>query len=238
MSLTRRHVLLALPATALLPAGCAIHPLPPLRTEPAATPAVVPALRPPAPGQHWTYRKYNSFNSALLATETDEVVALQPLVRVIRRSDAPGAAPQEELQQPWGQVLRDLSWDHAHNYEPPLPLWPQELRPGARSVHWGHYRVDDFSFRYWINVHTTVHGWEQVTLAQGTLRALRIEHFIRLHHHDVTRLETTRRDTLWLAPELGRWVAREVSGEYLRPAPFGASRYREDHHRWELSAWS
>lgn len=234
MQSTRRKLVLSLLA---LPAGCAFQPLPALRSEPAPPPARIPAVRPPALGQSWTYRKYNGYNSALLATETDEVTALEPHVVLRHRSNA-GPGILEEHQQPWGQVLRDLSWDYVQTYEQALPLWPADLSPGARSEHHTHYRIDDFSFHYWLSVHTRVRGWERVHLAQGTHLALRIDKFIRLQHHDFSRLETTRRDSLWLVPEIGRWVAREISGEYLVPDERGAFRGLEAHHRWELADWS
>lgn len=235
MQTVRRKLLLSLLA---LPAGCAFQPLPALRTQAAAAPAVMPAIRPPALGQRWTYRRYNGYNSALLATETDEVVALAPQVLIRRRSDAPGAPVLDELQQPWGRVQRELAWDHVQTYEEALPLWPAEPRPGARSVQRTHYRVDGFSYRYWISLHTQVVGWEHLTLGAHDWLALRVERFIRLQHHDVSRLETTRRDTLWLVPEIGRWAAREISGEYLAPDDPGLFRGLEEHQRWELQAWS
>lgn len=230
----RRQLLLALLA---LPAGCAFQPLPALRTRPAPPPAGPLLPRPAALGQRWTYRRYNGFNSALLATETDEVAALAPQVLIRRSSDA-SAQVQEELQQPWGQMRRDLAWDHAQTYEPPLPLWPADAAPGARSALDGHYRIDGFSYRYWLSVRTMVHGWEEVALPGRDWLALRVEHYIRLQHHDFSRLQTTRRDTLWLVPQIGRWVAREVTGEYLVPSDPGAYRGLEAHHRWELQDWS
>lgn len=234
MHTTRRKLILSL---LTLPAGCAIQPLPALRSAPTAAPPQPVAIRMPAVGQRWTYRRYNGFNSALLATEDEEVMAVGPQVTVRRRSDATPVM-DEERQQPWGQVLRDLSWDHAQTYEQALTLWPADLTAGARGVQNTHYRIDGFSYRYWINLRTTVVGWEQVTLAAGTFRALRIEKYIRLQHHDFTRLETIRHDTLWLVPEIGRWVAREVSGEYLVADEHGSYRGLEAHHRWELVAWS
>jgi hypothetical protein len=184
-------------------------------------------------GQRWTYRKYNGFNSALLATEHDEVIAVEPQVRIRRRSDASDTT-QEERQQPWGQVLRDVHWDLVQDYAQALPLWPADPAPGARSIHRTAYRVDGHSYRYWISVHATVRGWEEVELPGRNWQALRVDHFIRLQHHDFARLETTRRDTLWLVPEIGRWAAREVMGEYIVPDERGHFRGLEAHHRWEF----
>lgn len=235
MQARRRQLSLALLGLPL--AGCAYRPLPDLRTEPAEAPAQMPPWRTPAAGQRWTYRKYNGYNAELLATEEHEVMAIDPLLRIRQRNTATGAI-QEEVQQAGGRLLqRDPAWDFVQNYAPALPLWPAELTPGATSVFWGMYHIDGFSYLNWINQHTRVRGWETVTLPQGQMRALRIEHYIRLQHHDLSRTETTRRDTLWLAPETGRWVARETTGEYVVGGAQGGFRGREAHHRWELVSW-
>ncbi len=119
---------------------------------------------------------------------------------------------------------------------PPCPRWPTDLRPGARQACRGHYTLDDSSFRYWISQHSEVRGWETVNLTRGPMRALRIEHFIRLQHHELRRIETTRWDTLWLAPETGRWVAREIAGVF-RAGSGPRSTSLEDKLRWELVDW-
>ncbi len=231
MQAQRRRVSFALLALPL--AGCAIQPLPGLRTEPAAAPTGPTPLRPPATGQRWTYRRYNVFNSALLGTEEHEVVAVSPRVQIRHRSEG-----RADLTEEWSSagLLRDPAWDRVQNYDPALPLWPANLQPGARGVHRGYYTLDDGSYRYWISQHTEVRGWETVPLARGAMRALRIEHLIRLHHQDLRRIETVRRDTLWLAPEIGRWVARETYGEFRASSgPRGIS--YEDRLRWELVDW-
>lgn len=230
----RRRAILSLLA---LPAACAFRPLPSVQSTSIAPPTGPVSWRPAALGQRWTFRKYNGFNGALLATQTDEVTALTPNIVIRRISDAETGA-QDELQQPWGQVLRDLSWDHVQVYEHPLPLWPSDPTPGTRSALNTHYRIDKLSYRYWIQIHTTVRGWEEVELTGGRRqRALRVEHYIRQQHEDMMRIQTTRRDTLWLSPEIGRWVVRDVQGEYLVPDDNGAYRGLEAHHRWELADW-
>lgn len=235
MQARRRRLSFALMGLPL--AGCAYRPLADLPTEAAAVPAQTAAWRPLARGQHWTYRKYNGYNAELLATEEHEVTALQPLVRIRQRNTATGAE-QEELQAVGGRLLRrDPAWDFVQNYEPAFPLWPADLTLGTTSVFWGKYRIEGFSYPNWINQHTRVRGWEYVQVPQGRLLALRVEHFIRLQHHDSLRIETTRRDTLWLAPEIGRWVARETTGEYIVNGGKGGFRGREAHHRWELVGW-
>ena len=64
----------------------------------------------------------------------------------------------------------------------------------------------------------------------GTLGGYEREH--------ITRLDTLRRETLWLAPEVGRWVARETNGEFRIAGRRGSWTGREDHFRWQLESWT
>ncbi len=235
--LTRRHAILAFLA---LPAGCAIQPLGPLPTRPITAPAFSGPVRPPALGQRWTYRQLNAFNSAVLAEVHETVTDAAPST-VIGREIIGGLPLPDERHAAWGQLLRDPAWDLPLNFEAPVPLWPASLRVGASAAVHTHYRLDGGSFRYWIQVHTVVRAWERVTLATGEFDAWRVERLLRLNHPDPTRIETVRRDTLWLAPEVGRWVARETSGRYRVAGGDedwpGFNELLEDHVRWELTDW-
>lgn len=193
-------------------------------------------IRMPATGQTWTYRKSNFYNSQLLAIEQESIASVSPQIVVHRQQDTGEPLPEERHER-WGQVLRDPTWDYVQNYEVPVPLWPQSLVVGTTvSIH-THYRLDNSSFRYWVNVYCAVRGWEKVTLIQGEFVAVRIERLIRLQHTDLSRADVIRRDIIWLAPEVGRWVARETSGEYRLPSPHGGL-VREDYFRWELTNWT
>ena len=232
----RRRVLLAALA---LPAGCTITPLPPLPT--AALPAggdTPVVLRSPAVGQRWTYRQLDFFNSRLVDVVEETVVAVTPTVR-IRREARSGAGLADEEHAPWGQVLREAVWDYPMTFESPLPLWPATLAPGVIASARSRYRVDDGSIRFWIEVSSAVHGWERVGVEAGTFDTLRVERQLRLEHQDVLRTSTLRRDTLWLSAEVGRAVARETSGRYFvrGESRFLPSASREDHFRWQLTAW-
>ena len=236
MNLTRRTVLSALAA---FPAACAIRPLPPLTARPIQGAQTAKPLRSPKNGQSWTYRKYNGFNSQLVATVRETVVA-DGEVTVIDGVDDAGLRVGQERHAPWGRLLRDPAWDFPMNFQKSVALWPAKMAAGvAESIH-THYLVDGGSFRYWVNVVTTGRRWEQVDVAAGTFDCLRVERMLRMQHPDISRVETLRRDVLWLAPEVGRWVAREVSGEYLDASADedGPSWGWEDRFRWELTAWS
>jgi hypothetical protein len=233
MNLQRRKLILSALA---LPAGCSIQPLKPLASQPIASPARMPIVRPPAIGQSWAYSQFNMYNSVLLAIEQEQLAAVGPRI-VITRQDGAGQLLPEEHHLNWGQMVRDPVWDFVQNYETPVVHWPAALQVGASEKVNTHYRVDNFSYRFAIDVTITAQAWERVTVAAGTFDVLRIDKFIRIQHYDHGRQNNVRRDTIWLAPETGRWVAREIKGEYqiMATKPFTAY---EGGVRWELSTWS
>ena len=233
MNFQRRKIILAALA---LPAGCAIQPLKTMVLEPIASPQRLPAVRAAALGQSWVYRRLNVYNSELLAIEREEVTTIGPRI-VIQRRNGAGQVLPEEHHLDWGQVVREPVWDFVQNYEAPVPHWPALLKPGATEKVYTHYAIDNFSPRYALDVWVTAKTWERIKLPIGTFDVLRIEKFIRIQHYDEARKNAFRRDTIWLAPEIGRWVARETSGEYQ----ILATKTHVDHepaYRWELSAWS
>ena len=55
---------------------------------------------------------------------------------------------------------------------------------------------------------------------------------------DWFRMASNRREQVWFAPQIGRWVVRESFGEYLWLGMTGwAQSLKEDYLRWELISW-
>jgi len=237
MTLNRRSALLAVLA---LPAGCAIQPLAPFPSTAIPAPSGPRSLRATVVGQSWAYRQLNFFNSSELDGAQETVAAVGPTIGVSRQGRGSGAALADERHAAWGQLLRDPVWDYPMNFEVPVPLWPASLTVGAKASVNTHYRMDGGSIRFWFQVTCVVRGWERVTVGAGTFDTLRVERMIRMEHQDHTRAETLRYDTMWLSPEVGRWAARETSGEYRLLGSTGMwNGYSpEDHFRWELTGWS
>lgn len=234
MPLQRRHLLL----TALsLPAGCSLQRLPDLPRRAVSTPSPLSELHPPEPGQQWTYRQMNVFNGMQVGTLVERR-ADGDTHRILRRTGS-GHTLSDELHAAWGELRVDPGWDVPLHLEQPLPVWPQRLEPQRWATR-THYREPGGSYRYWVDQDAQLVGWERVQVPAGEFVAARIERRLRLQHPDPVRLETRRRQWLWLAPEVGRWVARETTGQYTAPSGDRGSGdvYLEDHFRWELTGWS
>ncbi len=231
--LSRRTPLtwLALPA-----AGCSLQPLAPLTGRPVAYDTPTAPVRPPAIGQHWQYSVFNVYNSQEIDRVRETITALTPQI-VIERHSARNGTLAAEIQPSWGLVTQDPVWDTLQTYEAPLPAWPSSLQIEAREQLDTHYRPGTSSFRCWISVHSQVTAREQVRLTSGVFDCWRVDKHIRLTHADSTRLNFIRTDTLWLAPRIGRWVARQTNGEYWT-AGHRPTQWREDHLRWELQSWA
>jgi hypothetical protein len=68
--------------------------------------------------------------------------------------------------------------------------------------------------------------------------ALRYINVINFQSSDVGRADSVRRETLWLAPEIGRWVARETRGTYYLAQSVSDDEHDENSYRWDLLGWS
>jgi hypothetical protein len=232
MNLSRR-VFITL--AALTPVACGI----PLSYEggtPVAQPNPLPSVRLPQVGQEWTYVKRDVFNGKTLGVITERVVKVGSPI-VIERNSADGAQLPSEIQSTWGMVTADPQWPRLMNFNPALPLWPQEL-----SSQWGkqfitHYTVAGYSDNKlsW-QEYMGSQGWEKITVPAGTFIAVRFQTQIHYQSDDDNKVDCMRKETLWFAPEIGRWVAREASGSYEIQGQMGAV-INEGSYRWELTAY-
>jgi hypothetical protein len=224
-------------ALATISTGCSVKFIEPLETTKINNKKTVVNFRPPAVGQTWIYNKFNCYNSQLLDTVKDEVVAVQENIRLARHSKN-FSTLGDEIHSEWGRIKQDSYWDLTQNYETALTLWSSDLREGHQESFETYFFSDNSSFRYWLSGRISFIGWEKLRLPIGTFETMHFEKFIRLSQNDNLRSDTLRKDSTWIAPEIGRWVVRETNGEYRVPSgKFGSNR-REDHFRWQLNSFS
>ena len=236
-NLHRRRTLRAAAAVSalggsVLTGGCA---------NPAAVPApagaesiVPPVLRV---GDQWRYRLTNLYNRSTIGETTVQVVATSPEIR-LRLDAGGGVAPLEERYADAWSVLVDASFDAPMVFDAAVPMVPAGLRAssGRRTV--TRYRSERANQPLAWEQRLDAIGWERVQVPAGGFDALRIERNIRLEHPDFFKLGAERNETLWYAPQVGRWVAREWTGSYMPGSPTPRSgRAREEWVRWELTAW-
>ena len=84
----------------------------------------------------------------------------------------------------------------------------------------------------------TARGWEMVSVPAGQFKALKFTNLINFRSTDFSRAACQRQETIWFAPEVGRWVARESSGIYYINDSSVDTPYNEPGFRWELLEWT
>ena len=75
-----------------------------------------------------------------------------------------------------------------------------------------------------------------VTVPAGHFTALRYFNLIDFRYPNTTgRNAGQRKENIWFAPEIGRWVVRESSGTFRQDV---AEEFNESSYRWELLSWT
>lgn len=217
----------------------------------------VTSVRRPQPGQRWRYAKRNGFTGKLVETQFARITEVGETINIERQREAeektyrsgssewllgdqPVAAAemQGEVQHPWGMILVDPHWDLLQVYQTPIPLWPAELRPGWSSFISTTYKtpLSDWGISWQQTMQA--HAWEKIRVPAGEFLALRYTNRINFTHSDFSRRDCVREETLWLAPEVGRWVSRRTSGTYYRADSIIDTEFDEDSYHCDLLEWS
>ena len=249
-TLTRRSFLIA---SATLPVGCAANRMGGGNVDSA------PQARAPVAGQTWRYAKHDLLTGALIDTQVDRVTSIDPSIDIDSRTEgdtATGATtgagwwrkvfghPKSaadlptEIQSSWGMVVVDPHWGRVQVYEPSIPLWPIALRPGWQTRIAAKYRASETGPALPWNQTMKAEAWETITVPAGQFKTLRFVNVIRFVNSDFGRTDSARRETVWFAPEVGRWVVRESKGTYYLDDSVDDTQAVESSFRWELLSWS
>lgn len=232
MNLSRRTFITS---AALAPVACGV-PLSYERGLPVASPKPTPMIRPPQIGQEWTYIKKDVFNGKTLGIITERISKIGSTI-VLDRSSADGAMLPSEIQTSWGMVATDTQWPRLLNFSPSLPLWPLELSTAWSKQFTTKYSIPGYSeSRMDWQEYMSVQGWEQITVPAGVFIALRFQTLINFENSDPAIVDCIRKETVWFAPQIGRWVAREASGSYQIAGSIGAV-LQEGSYQWQLTSY-
>lgn len=232
MNLSRRTFIVS---SALAPIACGV-PLGYERGTPVVQPNPLPAVRPPVVGQEWTYLKRSVFDGKSLGLITERVANVGSTITIERSNDYGEQLPNE-IQGPWGMVLTDPQWPHLVSFNPAIPLWPQELTATWSKQIRTKYSVGGYSNGGlgW-QQYMSAHGWEQITVPAGSFLTLRYQSLINYDSNDDNKVNCILRETVWFAPSIGRWVARESSGSYMIRGQLGSPNL-EDSLQWQLTSY-
>jgi len=232
MNLSRRTFIAS---AALVPIACGV-PLAYQRGTPVAQPTPTPSIRAPEVGQEWTYIQRDTYNGKVLGVITERVANIGSSL-VIERSDEGGAKLASEIQGPWGIVQTDTAWPRVISFKPPIPLWPQELTSNWSKQFNTKYSVAGYpdNLNGW-QEYMSAHGWQQITVPAGTFLTLRYQTLINYDSEDANKVNCIRKETMWFAPSIGRWVAREASGSYRIQGQIGAE-ILEGSYQWQLTSY-
>jgi hypothetical protein len=123
------------------------------------------------------------------------------------------------------------------SFKPPIPLWPQELTSSWSKQLNTKYSLGGYSENaYNWQEFMSAHGWEQITVPAGTFLTLRYQNLINFESNDDNKVNCIRKETIWFAPSIGRWVAREASGSYMIQGQLGMPNL-EDSFQWQLTSY-
>ena len=232
MNLSRR---IFMASAALAPVACGI-PLGYQRGTPVTQPKPTPTVRPPQIGQEWTYVQRDVFDGKIRGVTTEKVTSIGSTI-VIERMDENGGRLASEIQGPWGVVQLDTSWPRLMSFRPSIPLWPEELTASWSKQFNTKYSLGGYSENaYNWQVFMSAHGWEQITVPAGNFLTLRYQNLINFESNDDNKVNCIRKETVWFAPSIGRWVARESSGSYMIQGQLGMPNL-EDSFQWQLTSY-
>jgi hypothetical protein len=222
--------------------------------------AAARTARPPVVGQSWRYAKHDYFTGKVVDTQVDRVSNIDKSVQIESQSETVADKPitypswgdrwwQEhmgneaavapaptEVQIPWGMIVIDPHWSELQAFEKAIPLWPTQLRPGWSTVVSTYYKIpgSEESMPWQLTMHAQ--RWESVAVPAGRFIALRYHNFIDFRFSIFAeRTAAQRREHLWFAPEIGRWVIRESVGTFHEQL---ATEVKESSYRWELLSWT
>lgn len=231
MNLSRRTFITS---AALAPIACGV-PLGYERGTPVAQPNPLPAVRAPQVGQEWTYVKKDVFNGKVLGIINEKVTSVGSSI-TIERSEDGGMLPSE-IQSPWGFVTKDPQWPKLMSFNPALPLWPLELSSSWSKQFTTKYAIGGYpDGRLGWQEYMSAHGWEKITVPAGQFITLKFQTLINYESDDANKTDCIRKEIVWFAPQIGRWVARESSGSYQIQGQMGVV-INEGSYQWQLTAY-
>jgi hypothetical protein len=200
-------------------------------------------VSPPVPrvGDRWRYQAINRFRNAVIDAPTWEVVAVAPELRLKVTNLRGGQTREERFASAWA-VLAESIFDIPMTWAEPVPLVPVPIEAGRGLNTSTTYReLGGTRARRW-SQRVSTGPWETIEVPAGRFECLRISRVVAFEHPDPFRADSTRSETIWYAPAVGRWVQRESRGEFISLGqgadnPAEGLKGDEDWQLLQLTAW-
>ena len=226
-----------------------------LKGQPVSSPVNISQVRSPEVGQEWIYIQQNVLRGIEVGVLKEKVASIAGSTVIHRELIATphqqnyfsdlllGQMTQEngrlasEIQGPWGVLLVDPSWGKILEFKPGARIWPEDINNPVSQTYKTKYALSGMNEPNlsWVS-HMEIYGWERVTVPAGEFITLHIENQITYESPNPSKSSCVRNESLWLAPIVGRWVAKETSGSCLEVAETNAPDLQSI-YRWELQQW-
>ena len=193
----------------------------------AVTACTIGSGGPPVPasklavGDHWTYRITDNLRRGIVSTLDAEVSSIHNGLATIRLvyTDSQGVLTEriEEIDANGGLAVGTLkpSEVSARHYPSPIELYNFPLAAGTTWRQVVDTISPDTGLDAQILVYGTVQGQSQVTVPAGTFNSVYFYRILQLDDEQFWRTRTTRRDSVWYAPE-SKAPAKEMrDAEYI-----------------------
>jgi len=182
----------------------------------AAPPVPAPQL---AVGDHWQYRIVDNLRRGAVTILDLEVSSISNGVATLRMvyTNPQGARTErtEEINAQGWLVVGTLKDEMTRRYPTPIELYDFPLTGGTT---W-RQTVDTISpetgIKAQILVYGTVQGQNQVTVPAGTYNSVYIYRILQLDVEQFWRTRTTRRDSVWYAPETKAPAREKREAQYV-----------------------
>lgn len=193
------------------------------------------SIRKPAVGQQWVYNVRDLYNNLVIDTITETVASISPVIEIKRESKKHGQL-DSEIQSNAGLILRDPYWNPPVNFASPMPMWPQSSEKSQTFVTRYKTGEDNVSTYHWSST-ITFNGAETLNLDGKQFNTLKSTNQIYFMSNDFSRDSSLRQSTIWLAPDIGRWIIKITDGAYLDANGFRGNDRRESMLQYELVSY-
>ena len=177
------------------------------------TPSFAPVAAPKlAVGDHWQYRITDNLRRGAVTTLDADVVSITGGVATLRLvyTEPTGRSElTEEIDANGGLVVGALKEERMRRFPMPIEMYQFPLQAGQSWRETIDTTSPDTQLKAQILVYGTVQGQAQVTVPGGAYDAIYLYRIIQLDDEQFWRTRTSRRDSVWFAPQV-KGVARET----------------------------